>query len=234
MSLERFRCALALAASMLGPGLPAAARAAVAAGEEPLRVGVDAALLRERPQHTASDAASPRLRLGLQAQVPFLPNLAGVVGGAWEYQDLGEGAWGRVREFAVGVDAGLRVSLTLGDVNPFFQTTFGLAYTEMRFGEAHEEPPVGDDDPATLSPHIRTALGIDLLTDDVSPTRVSFFVGLDAAYYSYTRSIDLGYMVDDHDWFDFDIFDDLNESRTEHWKDGRLSPSVGFEVAFAP
>lgn len=230
MSLERFRCALALAASMLGPGLPAAARAEVSQVVEATRLGVGANVLYERPEKTPSPDPGPRVRITGEAQVPLHPNLSGVVAGAIDHQNLGETKWGEVGETALSADAGLRVSVPFGRVTPYLQTTVGLAYAILVFDDMFEQEPNVNDDALTFSPHARAALGVEFAASESSTTRYSVFLGLDVSYYSYDRDIDLGYDIEG----DFDLFGPRNESISVHWSETRLSPSLGFEVAFAP
>jgi hypothetical protein len=232
MSLERFLLALALASSMLGPGLPATARAAGDPLLDATKIGLGASMLYERPEHTSTNVAGPRVRVGADAQVRFHPNLSAVAAGAVDHQSFGEGPWGEVDELALSGDAGLRASLPGRAVTPYFQATLGLSYAVMTFGESIEPGPLVDDDPGTISPHMRTALGLEFGVSGSSATRFSLFVGLDASYYSYEREIDLGYDRDES--FDLDLFGEMNESELDSWADGRLSPSLGFQVAFAP
>lgn len=231
MSLERFWCAIALVSSMLGPGLPASARAAAGGDVEPMRVGMGLSLVREHPEHDVPDRDQPRFRASAQALLPIIPNVSGLVGGSLETQALGAGEWGDVDESAFSADVGLRVSLPFKAVTPYCQATFGLAYSVRTYGASAEASRQVDDDPSTVSPHVRTALGLAFATSATTATRVALFVGLDASSYSYDRRIDLGYS----EWEYLDRFiGDENEYRLESWKESRLSPSVGFEVAFAP
>jgi hypothetical protein len=231
MSLERFLFALALASSMLGPGLPASARAAVGPAEEPMRVGMGLTLVLEHPEHDVPDPDQPRFRASAQALLPIIPNVSGLVGGSLDAQGLGAGEWGGVDESAFSADVGLRISLPFRAVIPYCQATFGVGYVVRTYGESAEASRQVDDDPSSLSPHVRTALGLAFPTSATTATRLALFVGLDASYYSYERRIDLGYSKPElSDYF----FGDENESRLESWKEGRLSPSLGFEVAFAP
>lgn len=105
-----------------------------------------AAVLYERPEHTSTDFAGPRVRVAADAQVRFHPNISAVAAGAVDHQ----------------------------------------------------------------------------------------FLGLDASFYSYERDIDLGYDRDENFDLDLDLFGEMNESESDDWEDGRLSPSLGFQVAFAP
>lgn len=232
MSLERSLLATALSSSMLVPGMPGPARAAGDPLLEATKFGVGAAVLYERPEHTSTDFAGPRVRVAADAQVRFHPNISAVAAGAVDHQFLGEGPWGKVDELALSADAGLRLSLPGRAVTPYCQSTLGLAYAVMTFGESVEPGPLVDDDPGTISPHLRTALGLEFGGSGSSATRFSLFLGLDASFYSYERDIDLGYDRDEN--FDLDLFGEMNESESDDWEDGRLSPSLGFQVAFAP
>ena len=229
-----------------GPALAAAYARQLAAASVPLRTDCLAIGIRSAGGHTAVElaggewieAAAVLVASGVRRRRLDVPGEREFDGRGVSYsanRDRDSPAGRRVAVVGGG-DPGFENALPLSRpgraVTPYFQATLGLSYAVMTFGESIEPGPLVDDDPGTISPHMRTALGLEFGVSGSSATRFSLFVGLDASYYSYEREIDLGYDRDES--FDLDLFGEMNESELDSWADGRLSPSLGFQVAFAP